>query len=68
MNMASWLMQGIGHMYFMVDFICMGLVNLPGSLSKRITKLEVLVQTGIRTHAQHEPQIEMQTFFFHMIS
>ena len=42
------LKQGIGEVYFMVDFICMGFFELQGA-EERITKLKILAHSGDRT-------------------
>ena len=44
------------HVYIMVDFICMGLVELRGLLSKgELENEQILVHSGTQTHARHDP-------------
>ena len=43
------LKQGIGLVYVMVDFICMGFLDLQGT-EPRITKLKSIAHSGTRTH------------------
>ena len=54
----------MGYAYCMVDFICIGIVDLRGSRNKEELQNEkILVNIGIRTHKRNSHQIGRKTSF-----